>query len=129
MPAGTAVFTAWKFHGFVDLMRRCTKNILPSAGPTGPPSITDEALRSSFEKAGFAKNAIEVQSHCEYLQFESMDDLISIAEGPFGKYFTKDWSAEQVGRLPSVIHEVLTVEEEERKSLEMSAWIVIAKKE
>jgi len=126
---GTAIFTGWKFHGFVDLMRRCTKVILPSAGAAGPPLLAEDVLRSQFEKAGFGTKDTELQSHVEYLQFETLDELNSLAEGPFGKFFTKDWGPEQIGRLPSVISEVLTPEEVNRNGLEMIAWIVIAKKE
>lgn len=127
--AGTAIFTVWKFHGFVDLMRRCTKVIHPGAGSNGPPPVTEDVLRSQFEKSGFEKKDIEVQCHGEYLQFETLDDLNSLTEGPFGKFFTRDWSPEQVGRLPSVISQVLTPEEVKRQRLEMIAWVLIAKKE
>jgi ubiquinone/menaquinone biosynthesis C-methylase UbiE len=128
---GTAVMTEWKYHGFVDLMKRCTKVIIPNAEALGllvnrwP---TEEALKAQFEMAGFGKNNIQVQSHCEYLAFENLDDLFSLFNGPFGKFFTKDWKAEEVDQIPEVIKQVLTAEELERESLEMIAWIVIAKK-
>ncbi|KFY92532.1 hypothetical protein V500_04154 [Pseudogymnoascus sp. VKM F-4518 (FW-2643)] len=112
-------------------MRRCSKNILVSseaAGPLANQWLTEDALRAQFETAGFPKHDIQVQSHCEYLRFEDLDDLISLTEGPLGKFFTKDWNAEEVQKMPDVVKQVLTAEELERKSLEMVAWVVIAKK-
>ncbi|KAL5345034.1 hypothetical protein ACLOAV_009987 [Pseudogymnoascus australis] len=128
---GTALFNVWKFHGFVDLMRRCSKNILvgsEAAGPLANQWLTEAALRAQFETAGFQEHDIHVQTHCEYLRFEDLDDLISLTEGPFSKFFTKDWNAEEVQKIPDVVKQVLTAEELERKSLEMVAWVVIAKK-
>jgi len=129
-PGGTAVFTAWKSHGFVALMRRCVKIIFPDAEPkSGPPMATEDFLRGQFLKAGFRNGGdIQVLSHSESLRFESLDDLMTLVEGPFGKFFTQDWNAEDLGKLPEAVKQALTAEEAESKTLELSAWIVLAKK-
>lgn len=129
-PGGTAVYTMWKFQGFVDLIQRCSKTLSKVDGVTSGASLwpTEEAMRGEFEAAGFGKQDIEVQSHHEKLPFENLDDLLSLARGPFGKFLTKSWSEEDVAKLPETIEKVLTVEESEKKSLDMVAWVVIGKK-
>jgi hypothetical protein len=57
-----------------------------------------------------------------------VEDLMKLFNGPFGKFFTNTWEANEVNQLPRVVEEVLTAEEKEKKSLEMTAWVVVAKK-
>ena len=128
-PGGTAVYTVWKSHGFLDLMRRSGGAIRGNNGPTGmAPQPTAESLKAMFELAGFGGGEIVVQTHNDALPFKGLDDLNDLAVGPFGKFLTKDWSAEEVGRLPETIGKVLTAEELNTMSLEMVVWVIIAKK-
>ena len=128
-PGGTAIYTAWKLHGFIDIMKRCREAIpVKSVAMPSPPSPTKDSLTEEFLAAGFLKDDIEIHSHCVMFPFEDLNDLQNFADGPFGKFLTKSWSAEEVEQLPEAIGKVLTGGELERKSLEMEAWIVVAKK-
>jgi ubiquinone/menaquinone biosynthesis C-methylase UbiE len=130
-PGGVAVFTVWKSHGFIQLMRRCFKHIFPDIPPTGmlgSPPVTEELLRAQFGKAGFRAEEIEILDHQEDMKFDSLDDINSLTEGPFGKFFTKEWKDEDVKKLPGAVKEVLTEEERETKTLNMVAWVIVARK-
>ena len=130
-PSGEAIYTMWKEHGFCAVMDRCTALVLPdSPQAKGFRSIVVDRdnIKQRFLDGGFRGEDVKIDSHKEHLNFTDLDDLMALATGPFGKFLTKDWKEGDLQRLPQLVDQALTAEERERKSLDMVAWVVIAKK-
>lgn len=129
-PGGETLYTNWKDHDFVNLMHRCIAIIFPDKHNGGAKNmkLDERKLRTFFEQGGFRKEDVDIASHKELLHFKDKDDLMDLVNGPFGRFFTKDWKEEELARLPDVVDEALTPAERESKSLNMVAWVVRAKK-
>ena len=130
-PGGVAYITAWKSHGWLDLLNRISSIIRPDAASNtaGRTDIARETIEDTMVEAGFARNAIKIHERREMLKFEDETDLgILMSSGKLAMYATKDWDENQRRRIPEVVREALTEEEWEMKAIAMDAWVVQAHK-
>ena len=129
---GVAVVTAWKAHGWLDLMRRISLVVRPGVAVEGPlvNRFQDEGgVRNAFVRAGFEAGRVEVEARTEMLRWEGEEDLRALmCEGDFARFVTKDWEASERDAVPDAIGIALTDEEKLQNAVAMTAWVIIARK-
>lgn len=128
---GTAFYTAWNYHGLIDLWKRVSELIFPDA--EAPQRVkaqwpTEAMLRGLFEKAGFSAENVEIRLRSERHAFKSVEELATLVDSPFAKMLQKGWKPEEEERVSGLLEQALTREEKETKSVEIAAWIIIARK-
>lgn len=131
-PSGVALTTSWKFHGWLDLMRRISRVIRPEAeleGISANSPTSKEELIDSMVRAGFAREKVEVSEHREWLRFEDEADLGELmGTGKIAQFVTKDWEDGERASIKEVVRGAATEEEWRMKAIPMVAWVVVATK-
>jgi len=128
-----AFITAWKFHGWVDLLRRISEIVRPGVLCEGVLAIRwpgKEKMVETMVEAGFEREGVEVRERREWLGFEDERDLRDLmTAGKSAVHSTSDREEGERRRIPGVIRQALTSEEWQMKGIAMDAWIVIARKQ
>lgn len=129
---GVGFLTVWKFHGFLDLLRRISDIVRPEVAHEGHlrgKFMSKDAVVEMMMKAGFKRQGVEVQEHREWLRFEDEQDLkVFMTTGKIAQFTIKGWEEDQKEMIPAVLSQALTDDERRLKAMAMDGWVITAKK-
>ena len=129
---GVAVMTAWKWHGWLDLMGRISAVVRPGVevrGMLANQFLDEGGVRAALVNAGFEAGSAEVEERTEMLRWEGEEDLrVLMCEGDFARFAMKDWEASERDAVPAAIEQALTDQEKLHSALAMTAWVITARK-
>lgn len=131
-PGGVAVMTAWKWHGWLDLMGRISRVVRPGVEVRGVLAnrfLDEEGVMDALVNAGFEAGRIEVEERTEMLMWDGEEDLRALmCEGDFARFAMKDWEASERDAVPDAIEQALTDQEKLQSALAKTAWVITAGK-
>lgn len=130
-PDGTALYTAWKFHGIMDLWRRNAELIFSADEAkerSFSPVQSEASIKALFTNAGFDPEKFQIVVHTEQWAFDGIAGLVELSKTTTGRFFTRTWTDEDREKVPGVLPQALTDGETASQTLEMQAWVVTATK-
>jgi ubiquinone/menaquinone biosynthesis C-methylase UbiE len=131
-PGGTAFVTTWSKLGYLSPVRRAQKAVRPDSTPwelpIGEEWFTEEKLRQVLESGGFKGGNIQIQTRTVSYRGRDLDDLVDIMEAAFSSAITGGWSEEDRAKLPAALRESLSDVEKANASIEMVAYVAVARK-
>ncbi|KAI1468262.1 S-adenosyl-L-methionine-dependent methyltransferase [Daldinia caldariorum] len=132
-PGGYAVITTWKTRRVVEILQGALDAIRPNSWLKPmymPPEwLTKEKPSSVMEAGGFHKDQIETFEAEPNWECGSEEGIVKALNSPLwtSKIF-EGWSHEEIGRWNGEIRKQLRDTEKKTGTLEMSAWICVARK-
>jgi SAM-dependent methyltransferase len=131
-PDGVAIVTTWKLSRPTTLMEEAVQVIRPGSTqrviPLDPVWNTSEKLKEVMVAGGFAADKMKIFQASTIWGNETAGGLVDALSGPFWHGIMKDWSDEEKGKWKETLLKVMTDEEKSTGSLEMIAWVCVAKK-
>ncbi|KAI6091801.1 S-adenosyl-L-methionine-dependent methyltransferase [Hypoxylon rubiginosum] len=132
-PGGYVAITTWKVRRAADVLQGIVDAIRPNSGlkPMDMPLewTTKEKLVSVIEKGGFSIDQMEVSQASPNWECGSEEEVVRNLSSPmWTARIWAGWSTEEKGRWGDEIRKQLRDQEKETGTLEMTAWICIARK-
>lgn len=128
-PGGYAVLTTWKDAGIPQLLKRTAASVgaPQTLAPTDNGWDTKERLHSTVQEGGFEEGNIEIDVVPSKWEAGSADGIAQALSAPFWNSL-HDGTPEATSRWQKAVRENLTPQQEETASIDMIAWLCLAKK-
>jgi ubiquinone/menaquinone biosynthesis C-methylase UbiE len=131
-PGGVAIVTTWKRSRAVEIMEEALQIIRPGSQqkifPLDPAWKTKEKLQEVMVASGFPADKMHIFESTTIWGNGDADALVEALSGPFWKGIMADWSNEEKGNWRGSLLKVLTDKEKVTGSIDMTAWVCVAKK-
>lgn len=128
---GVAIVSTWKKSAPVDVLENAIGAIRPeekeSVFPISKEWLKREKLSQVMSDGGF--ESVEVESFDSYWKNDSLDEFLEAMTGPFWQRIWAHWSEEEKARLkPEILKGLSSEEKDNGGTLDMIAWICVARK-
>ncbi|KAG2025457.1 hypothetical protein GB937_002709 [Aspergillus fischeri] len=90
--------------------------------------LVEIGLRRVLESGGFEGGNIQIQTRTVAYRWKGLDDLVDIMVAAFSSAITRGWSEEDRAKLPAALRENLSDVEKANASIEMVAYLAVARK-
>ncbi|KAI1376811.1 S-adenosyl-L-methionine-dependent methyltransferase [Hypoxylon crocopeplum] len=131
---GHAVVTTWNVRRAAEVMQGAANAIKPNSNlkpmHIAPEWTTKEKLQSVMEGGGFARSQIEIFAASPNWKCGSGEAIVKALSSPmWTAKIWEGWSPEEIGRWEDEIRNQLTDDEKETGTMEMTAWVCVARKD